>query len=117
MRMHRLEVVDDKGVRNPYDGSYGTVMFEKGVSIDVVDCDQRSVWRIIRQEDGGGGIMGPNVRILPDVDPVGTDESEGDKGPGDPPPAPPPANVTKPDRMAAARAARAAKRSKRDGSG
>lgn len=102
MTMRRLEVIDAQGSRVPYDGPLGAVNFTDGLS-EPVDITLRGVWRIIRQEDGGGG-QGPTVRVLSE-DPPTIDH----QGPAPVPPAPPPPAVPC-DRMAAAREAKAAKR-------
>lgn len=111
MTPRRLEHVDANGSRTDYSGPIGNVWFDHGLS-DEVDVDKWAVWRIVAREDGGGGIIGPNVRVVA-CGPVATKTTtktttEGEQGPEDPPPAPPPATA-KPDRMAKARAARAVK--------
>ena len=127
MAAHHLEIRDESGALSDFSGSYGHVVFAHGVSVQAYDPGHFMVRRLIRVQDGGGGLV-PSMRIARgEATPVAPAAAPASPQPpatttavehSEPPPVPaPPPTVEPTDRMAKARAALAAKRAARDSAG
>lgn len=116
MTAHHLEIRDESGALSDFNGAYGHVVFAHGVSVQAYDPEHFMVRRLIRKQDGGGGLV-PSMCIARDeaatVAPAAVHTPTATTPPPTEPtpiPAPAPPTVEPTDRMVKARAALAAKR-------